>query len=430
MIQNLIESEKYALKQLRKYIDLQKRLMQRVLGEVEEYWQTGDYVLGGNERVEYESTVTDSMNVLGINYDNAYPEGLGNKGEAVIALITWLSMTLSEAQYEVARDVFINSAKISVPSNIFESAFNKMDLSNDYERRIINNVTTLSSDIADMVQRDFANGVNVNVVMDKVQKLYSVDEWKARRLVLTEQNYFYNQGEKLRLLSEGEDSYEYVSVLDGRTSNICRELNGRRFLIENAVVGENFPPMHPYCRSTIKSEGERIPERFRVSGVRSSDEYEQMLQNNDELTVEQIVPYVRHNSVRNGLLDNPPVVKIWDGNGSEYNPPNNTITLARNSGVDTLHHEVGHFVDKKMIGDKLRGVTDFDIQEVVLERIRHAGYSSVERADILSETGRLRKLYDTYYSKLSEVYADAYRQYTAGTLSKANKFYEHFENEI
>jgi uncharacterized protein with gpF-like domain len=40
--------------------------------------------------------------------------------------------------------------------------------------------------------------------------------------------------------------------LDSRTSEICRELNGKRFKLSEAEVGVNYPPMHPNCRSTTQ----------------------------------------------------------------------------------------------------------------------------------------------------------------------------------
>lgn len=48
----------------------------------------------------------------------------------------------------------------------------------------------------------------------------------------------------------GYQSYIYDATLDNRTSKICKELNDKRFKIDDAKVGENFPPMHPNCRST------------------------------------------------------------------------------------------------------------------------------------------------------------------------------------
>lgn len=44
--------------------------------------------------------------------------------------------------------------------------------------------------------------------------------------------------------------YIYDAFLDDRTSEICRNLNGKRFKVSEAEVGVNYPNMHVSCRST------------------------------------------------------------------------------------------------------------------------------------------------------------------------------------
>lgn len=48
----------------------------------------------------------------------------------------------------------------------------------------------------------------------------------------------------------GYEYYIYDAFLDDRTSKICRELDGKRFKIDDAEIGVNYFPMHPSCRST------------------------------------------------------------------------------------------------------------------------------------------------------------------------------------
>jgi SPP1 gp7 family putative phage head morphogenesis protein len=72
----------------------------------------------------------------------------------------------------------------------------------------------------------------------------------AKRLVATETNYMHGQGELQSYIDDGIGQYEYVAILDSRTSDICRSLDGEIFNTEDAQVGENYPPMHVFCRST------------------------------------------------------------------------------------------------------------------------------------------------------------------------------------
>ena len=46
------------------------------------------------------------------------------------------------------------------------------------------------------------------------------------------------------------EKYEILATLDGRTSEICRDMDGKVFGIKDYEVGTTAPPFHPNCRST------------------------------------------------------------------------------------------------------------------------------------------------------------------------------------
>ena len=71
----------------------------------------------------------------------------------------------------------------------------------------------------------------------------------ASRLIRTEVNHFSNQGFLEGYKAAGITRYRFMATLDLRTSAVCRQLDGKTFLAEEAKAGENLPPMHPFCRS-------------------------------------------------------------------------------------------------------------------------------------------------------------------------------------
>lgn len=71
----------------------------------------------------------------------------------------------------------------------------------------------------------------------------------ASRLIRTEVNHFSNQGFLEGYKAAGITRYWFMATLDLRTSAVCRQLDGKSFLVEEAKAGENLPPMHPFCRS-------------------------------------------------------------------------------------------------------------------------------------------------------------------------------------
>ena len=63
----------------------------------------------------------------------------------------------------------------------------------------------------------------------------------------------------------GVKKYKIVAVLDIKTSNICRELDGKVFDMKDFNIGITAPPFHPHCRSVavpyINDETQRKMEK-------------------------------------------------------------------------------------------------------------------------------------------------------------------------
>ena len=54
-----------------------------------------------------------------------------------------------------------------------------------------------------------------------------------------------------RYKDAGIKEFQFLAEIDSRTSDKCKELNGKVFKMKDAEVGENVPPIHVFCRSTI-----------------------------------------------------------------------------------------------------------------------------------------------------------------------------------
>lgn len=71
------------------------------------------------------------------------------------------------------------------------------------------------------------------------------------RLARTELNFISNQGTMEAYEKQGIlEQYQYLATLDHRTSEDCQDLDLKVFDLKEAVVGINYPPVHPNCRST------------------------------------------------------------------------------------------------------------------------------------------------------------------------------------
>jgi SPP1 gp7 family putative phage head morphogenesis protein len=84
----------------------------------------------------------------------------------------------------------------------------------------------------------------------ELQKAMSTTSYNARRLIRTEGSYVANRGSLLGYQAFGTAQYEFLATLDFKTSEKCRNMDGRVFDVADAKPGVNMPPLHPFCRST------------------------------------------------------------------------------------------------------------------------------------------------------------------------------------
>lgn len=101
---------------------------------------------------------------------------------------------------------------------------------------------------------DLRQGLITGKRPDEITKAISdkleVSKSNAKRLVLTESSAVHSQSRKAMYERMGVEKYEVVATLDLRTSNICRDLDGKVFDVKDYERGVTAPPYHVYCRST------------------------------------------------------------------------------------------------------------------------------------------------------------------------------------
>lgn len=121
-----------------------------------------------------------------------------------------------------------------------------------FSDRIWRNKDQLLNWINDDLTKNLIKGTSVQKMAADLKERCDTAYKHAERLVRTETNYALNQGHLNGYKKAGVKKYEILAKLDARTSTICREKNGQIVEIEEGgQVGENCPPFHPNCRSTI-----------------------------------------------------------------------------------------------------------------------------------------------------------------------------------
>ena len=127
-----------------------------------------------------------------------------------------------------------------------------------YSSRIWKNTGALASSVKDELLVSLMTGRSVRDTSQAIAERFGAGQNNARRLIRTESAFFHNQMELLSYEDAEITKYRFVAVLDKRTSHICQEHDNKVYDMDKAVPGVNYPPLHPWCRSTTIAHDEDI----------------------------------------------------------------------------------------------------------------------------------------------------------------------------
>lgn len=119
----------------------------------------------------------------------------------------------------------------------------------NFSTRIWNDTQRVANYINQDMAQAFARGDSYDRIIKNVQRRFGVNRSNAYRMVFTEGTYIMAES-SIKPFEEDFTQYEYSPILDSKTCEICRALNGKIFEISERQPGVNFPPMHPWCRCT------------------------------------------------------------------------------------------------------------------------------------------------------------------------------------
>lgn len=160
-----------------------------------------------------------------------------------------LTTAFKKGYQETAKTIGFQADKVSA----------ELFINNDWTGKgnFSSSIWTNKDKLVDYLTNDFKTAIIRGYSFDKVVKQMS-ERFTVRsqsditRLIMTEGTYVNNQAMMKPFEDSGlYDEFEFVAVLDGHTSSLCKGLDGQKFPMKSKQVGINFPPMHANCRSTF-----------------------------------------------------------------------------------------------------------------------------------------------------------------------------------
>lgn len=120
----------------------------------------------------------------------------------------------------------------------------------DFSSRIWTNKDKLVRNLHTELTQNIIRGESPQKAVDSLSKTMEVSRSQAGRLIMTESAAISSAAQKDCLKELGVEKYEILATLDGQTSEICRDMDGKVFDMKDYKVGITAPPFHPNCRST------------------------------------------------------------------------------------------------------------------------------------------------------------------------------------
>ena len=120
----------------------------------------------------------------------------------------------------------------------------------NYSARLWDNRNKLAKKSREIITKGLIQGKSPSSMALDLQGCVEGGYNEAIRLVRTETNFVQNHTILECYKEEDIQEYEILAIEDSRTSQVCKNLDGKIFRVEEAKAGINYPPFHPNCRTT------------------------------------------------------------------------------------------------------------------------------------------------------------------------------------
>jgi SPP1 gp7 family putative phage head morphogenesis protein len=153
--------------------------------------------------------------------------------------------------FEIQKGVGVGSNFATLNDKLIEKVVNKPWLADgkNFSDRIWGNKTQLINQLHTSLSQMCITGAGPDKAISQIASKMNVSKANAGRLVMTESAYFSSTAQRECFKELDVERYEIVATLDGHTSDICQEMDGKVFKMSEYEEGVTAPPFHVNCRS-------------------------------------------------------------------------------------------------------------------------------------------------------------------------------------
>ena len=174
-------------------------------------------------------------------------------------------------EIQKATGVIVDFAKM--PTETIEEILKNNWSGKHYSSRVWNNTDVLAERLEEVMTKGLMTGKSSKKLAVELADLSNQGKMAAERLIRTETTYVTNRAELESYKEMEVEKYVYVATLDLRTSERCRNMDGKVIEVSKGVPGKTLPPLHPWCRSTTRMYFEGMTRKRRARDPETGKNY-------------------------------------------------------------------------------------------------------------------------------------------------------------
>lgn len=137
-----------------------------------------------------------------------------------------------------------------INTRVIEELINYPFSGSSYSDRLWRQKDDLIFRLKDSLMNMIIKGTHPKELSEEFAKHFGAKEYEAYRLLQMENAFIVEQATLRGYTEDGIEKYEILATLDLKTSDICRNQDGKVYDVKEAQTGVNSPPFHWFCRTT------------------------------------------------------------------------------------------------------------------------------------------------------------------------------------
>ncbi|KEF40422.1 phage putative head morphogenesis protein, SPP1 gp7 family [Schinkia azotoformans MEV2011] len=176
------------------------------------------------------------------------PNGLQNY--AYTGLMDVYQNSYYKTMFDLAKQGIVNGSVAAITDDTMKEVLSYNWSGKEFSDRIWGHQKSTFQSIRKTLERSFAAGHSIDRTTKVIMEVTNVAHFRAEALVRTESNFLHNLAAHNSYVDAGIEKYEILATLDHRTSDICREQDGKIYNDKDFKPGHTAPPFHVRCRTT------------------------------------------------------------------------------------------------------------------------------------------------------------------------------------